>query len=663
MIASKAELSGNAYLGKHYKERITDATSAHLNTSLEQGGASPVNILNGVNATPRKFGEYFDTSSHVAVIKMLMMTFGPRPADLFDQVRPVAGGYDVRFKDGYSLHVSHTQLRQVSGASRFVGNDSAVIQDANFALAVFIRRKQLSVGDHTTDKSFEAVLASSLRGETVFNLLKGLGMAGFIRQVPTQQVVRSGAAAVMQTHSFGAALVHGAMADVYGRKEPPDQPYVYVLAHDRVPVKTPAAVSTVATLPDPVPPVTAAPAAIVTAFTAVERRFGESFDVSSHAAVIKMMMVRFGPNPADMFEKVQPTGDGYAVTMKDGFELSLSGQELKQVEQASRFVGADPGAVRSANFMLAAYTKRKQSIGSQRAHNQTFDAVLSDTLRGATTYNILKGMGMVGFLRIVPPGKMQEPGAVAVAHTYNFSGALVLDGVKHEYGNQVPVVKDYGYMLAHDVPGAPPVDVGRALPALSSVAVGVKPANIWSGFYQAAPRNCVTVSAIKAAMMKYGQSPLGICRNIVETRDGYTVTLRDNCTVHLTHEELKQAQQAASFLGDDPGMLKDAVFLYAVSAKRAQMENHEFRAGASYEAALGTLNDGEIPGDALRRLGLYAFTRASSVEALLKGATGTLSNFEHSVVVVDGQFDDYGYRVKLEGSQWARADGQALVLV
>ncbi|MCZ7167047.1 hypothetical protein, partial [Salmonella enterica] len=73
------------------------------------------------------------------------------------------------------------------------------------------------------------------------------------------------------------------------------------------------------------------------------------------------------------------------------------------------------------------------------------------------------------------------------------------------------------------------------------------------------------------------------------------MTMRDSCTVHLTHDELKKAQKGSHFFGEDKGLLHDAIFMFAVSAKRAQMENHEFRAEASFEAAMGTLNDRETP--------------------------------------------------------------------
>jgi len=234
-----------------------------------------------------------------------------------------------------------------------------------------------------------------------------------------------------------------------------------------------------------------------------------------------------------------------------------------------------------------------------------------------------------------------------------------VDGIKHSNGEQASVTKDYGYQLAEDVP----VDPHGKPAQLSTVPVGVKPADIWSGFYQGVEGNCVTVSAIKAAMMKYGQNPLGIFKRVTETPEGLSIAMRDGCTVRLTDAELSQAREAANFHGTDKGLIEDAVFLYGASAKRAQLENHEFRAGAGFNAALKTLNDGEVPGDALRRLGLYAFTRASSVEELASGVSGTLAQFGHSVVLVNGALDAYGDKRDLNGSHWMREDGHALTLV
>ena len=49
----------------------------------------------------------------------------------------------------------------------------------------------------------------------------------------------------------------------------------------------------------------------IPAFEAPERRFGEHFDASSHSAVIKLMMLTFGPHPTDLFNDVRGNREGY----------------------------------------------------------------------------------------------------------------------------------------------------------------------------------------------------------------------------------------------------------------------------------------------------------------------------------------------------------------
>ncbi|MDY7532176.1 hypothetical protein RGV33_10845 [Pseudomonas sp. Bout1] len=654
--------------------RVATGVAAHQFLQVRGRSKAPLDVVKAFNATERQFGEHADTSSHVAVIQMMMMTFGPALADLFSEVRRAGSGHDVTLKDGYKLHVSDQELHRTAVASKFVGNNPGAMETANFALAVFIKRKQLSSTDSRINTHFDTALSTSLQGETVFNLLKGMGMNPFVRQLPTDELAGKGTVGVMAVHDFGASLIRNGVAHRFGREYTPSRPYVYVLetVEPRSSVlpqlkhrgqNVPVAPVNIPLVDTPSNGRGEKRAEILDGFNAVERGFNEVFDVSSHASVIKLMMMRFGQGATDMFESVIPAGAGFDITMKDGFELHLSGQELQQMTGASRFAGSNRDMVQQADFMLAAYTKRKQMTRADLTPGTSFEQVLSSTLKGDTQYNVLKGMGMTGFLRIVSPARMQEPGAVAVVSTSGYSSALVLDGVQHSPGNKRSVGTSYGYMLAEAIPEGRPIDSGLRSSAFSDVAVGIPPANIWSGFYQGVEGNCVTVSAIKAAMLRYGQSPRGIYKNITETREGYTVTLRDSSKVNLTHAELKQAREGSNLKGPDAGLLKDANFLYAVSAKRAQMENHEFRAGESFEVAMSTLNDGEVPGDALRRLGLYAFTRRVSVQALANGATGTLANFGHSVVVKEGFFDYYGSKIPLKASSWMRDDGDALMLV
>lgn len=614
--------------------------------------------LTAFEASERGFGEHFNASSHSAVIKLMMLTFGAHPGDMFNEVQDNGDGYDVTMKDGYRLHVSRQELQQAAVASRFTGADSDALNSAHFALAVFVKRKQLRSGNGGDVHGFESALTRSLQGETTFNMLKGMGLSGHLQYVPTATVISNGGSGVADSYDFGSSLIHAGQAHLFGRQRSPDRSAMYTLVSDGAPRPRilPAPVKPIV-LPKVGPNTTdTRPQAneVLQGFTVPTGNFGETFDLSSHTAVIKMMMLRFGRSPCEMLQKVEKTQNGYNVTMKDGFEVTLSRQELQHTANVSRFTGPDAQMVCSANFMLTAFAKRKQAVREVQ-----FDAALSGTLGGETIYNTLKGMGLTGFLRLVPPEKLRDPHGIGVVGPSNFSGALVLGGIKHSSGEQAAVTKDYGYQLALDQPVEP-----NARPAQFQAApIGAKPADIWGGFYQGVEGNCVTVSAIKAAMMKYGQNPLGIFKRITETPQGFTVTMRDGCTVRLTHAELERARAAANFYGTDKGLVDDAVFLYAASAKRAQLENHEFRAGAGFDAALKTLNDGEMPGDALRRLGLYAFIRPSSVQELAAGVPGTLANYGHSVAVVQGAFDDYGDKRDLRDTRWMRKDGRALKLV
>lgn len=176
---------------------------------------------------------------------------------------------------------------------------------------------------------------------------------------------------------------------------------------------------------------------------------------------------------------------------------------------------------------------------------------------------------------------------------------------------------------------------------------GKKPDNIWSGFSQGPDGNCVTVSAIKGAMMKFGQKPTDVFREVKETGQGYTVTMRDGFELDLSKEELKQAARYAQFKGDNPAMMTDANFMFAVSAKRAQMEGnglddnpHESR--RSFAHAMHSLNNGEMPHEALDRLGLKGLYRQSSSGELASGRLGVVAYSGHSMAVIGGRVELWG---------------------
>jgi hypothetical protein len=196
-----------------------------------------------------------------------------------------------------------------------------------------------------------------------------------------------------------------------------------------------------------------------------------------------------------------------------------------------------------------------------------------------------------------------------------------------------------------DVPLPAPTPL--RLPDLSDKRNGAKPDNIWNGFRQGPDGNCVTISAIKAAMMKFGQSPTDIFSSVQAVGDGYHVVMRDGFRLDLKKHELATAIRGSKFVPmRDPGMLKDAHFLFAVSAKRAQMENNDGRAARSFDAAVHSLNDGEDErgaGEGFLRLGLRNHMKTVSVSAFRdKSMIGMVNRDAHSVAVVDGCEEYYG---------------------
>lgn len=197
-------------------------------------------------------------------------------------------------------------------------------------------------------------------------------------------------------------------------------------------------------------------------------------------------------------------------------------------------------------------------------------------------------------------------------------------------------------------PVAPlPDPTPQVLPDLSDKRNGAKPDNVWNGFRQGPDGNCVTISAIKASMAKFGQSPTDIFKSVQATHEGYHVVMRDGFTLDLKKDELAKAKRGSKFVPlRDPGMLKDAHFLFAVSAKRAMLENNDGSARRSIEAAIKSLNDGEDetgPGEGFKRLGLRHHMKQVPVSAFAdKSLIGMVNRSAHSVAVVDGCEELYG---------------------
>jgi len=159
-----------------------------------------------------------------------------------------------------------------------------------------------------------------------------------------------------------------------------------------------------------------------------------------------------------------------------------------------------------------------------------------------------------------------------------------------------------------------------------------------SGFRQeGGTENCVTVGAIKAAMQKEG-GPAEVYDSVEKKGDGFDVKMKDSDKIyHVSNAELKEAAQKSGFKGDNQQMLKDANFMYAVSAKREQQES-----GGSFSDGLNALNKFQEATKGFERLGLKDDVRKVSAQELANGEAGVIAQNNHVAAVIDGKVENYG---------------------
>lgn len=185
-------------------------------------------------------------------------------------------------------------------------------------------------------------------------------------------------------------------------------------------------------------------------------------------------------------------------------------------------------------------------------------------------------------------------------------------------------------------------------PVIPSTEIGR--GSIWSGFRQGPDGNCVTVSAIKAAMMRFGTKPADTYKEVKPDGNGYHIEMRDGFKLYLSKAEFREAEKASEFRGDDRSLLDEANFLYAVSAKRAQLKNNDGYARQSFAAALRSLNDGEDGREGLERLGLIDHIVETTAGVLAAGQLGVVTHgirtrdgvIGHSLAVIGGREEVWG---------------------
>ncbi|OAJ45715.1 hypothetical protein [Pseudomonas marginalis] len=183
----------------------------------------------------------------------------------------------------------------------------------------------------------------------------------------------------------------------------------------------------------------------------------------------------------------------------------------------------------------------------------------------------------------------------------------------------------------------------RQSPGLSKKKQGERPTNVWTGVMFSGKKNEPALSAIKAAMMRFGQSPLSVYSSVVRTESGYNVVMKDGFELSLTLKEIARAKVYAGFqhgrTAEDGGMFKDVIFMYAASAKRVQLESAG-GAPKSFIDGLNMLCSYQDPATSLKQLGLEGVMRRTTWSALHhSGGIGIINTGGNTNFAFEGVLD------------------------
>ncbi|MBD8147918.1 hypothetical protein IFT37_18850 [Pseudomonas fluorescens] len=438
----------------------TDGTQYLSNKRNKQ---KPDDVLGGLFFSPQVTFRSLTTphSSHVAGIKLAMQHFGQSPTDIYAQVTPLSTGFNVTMRDGFKLFITHKELDLARESSQLLGNED-MLKDANFLYATLTKRKQLESNDPAEQASYPMTLRNTNNGEHASNVLKLMGLEKHMQEVKSESLgtgQRPGITVVSNGESMlvvdGREDFHGTPSRLRLKKQAyvlSDLPATTRLDGRKEPSidSRPAPVAPLPpqtnVIPLPTPPGPPSPGAmpdlsskrggerpvnIMTAFNDTPRRFGEFRETAAYVDAIKLMMMKFGQSPTDCFQRVAAAGDGYDVTMKDGYEVHISRQEIQRAGQALKLSGDDSEMIKDANFIFAAFTKRHQLEHEDPVTKSDFETALSDAIQnGRHIKPILENIGMIGHMRHVHVSELE--GQDTVGFLYGFG--LVLGNEKaHQY--------------------------------------------------------------------------------------------------------------------------------------------------------------------------------------------------------------------------------------
>ncbi|AZF27549.1 type III secretion protein [Pseudomonas sp. R2-60-08W] len=185
-----------------------------------------------------------------------------------------------------------------------------------------------------------------------------------------------------------------------------------------------------------------------------------------HVAAIKVAMATFGQSPTGVFTHVVKSGDGYNVTMKDGFKLHITGEELQLAAKAAKFSGGDEGMVKDAQFLFGVMSKRQHleqarnnatdpfySIyGKDSAYHahRTYPGVLAAAAQGIGGGMALSYLGLKEHMQIIDASALGERVGVPLDKGERHKNGALFDGVMEGQLYNQPVLPSLKVVTLRD---------------------------------------------------------------------------------------------------------------------------------------------------------------------------------------------------------------------
>lgn len=180
----------------------------------------------------------------------------------------------------------------------------------------------------------------------------------------------------------------------------------------------------------------------------------------------------------------------------------------------------------------------------------------------------------------------------------------------------------------------------KATTSTPSAAPTTDAARVIAGFKQGGAGNCVSIAAMKAAMVAFG--PDHVFRSVTRGPAGTDITMRDGVTVTVSDAELREAARHSRLTGPDQPLVDSATLMYAAMAKRAMAEGNDGRRHRTFASACNSLNNGESYLEGAHWLGIEQHMKEIPASEIKDHVAVVAASNKHAVFSSNGTIDRFG---------------------